>query len=443
MDGRFRSLPPLRYLLVMVVCGCAFLNSPCFHFQNEFRDFPPAGQFASDWVGGYLFRRCEWDQFYDRGVTGAAERSSEALLSVRWNANDLTTLDYPPLFYLLISPFSFIPFRLAAWTWAMMLTGVFIGAIASLEKIASRRVRIHPNKPDLNLLTGTTYPWVIPLCVLFLPAFDALAMGSKAPFALLIFVSTYFLLSRQRSFWAGVVFGALALDPRLALVGIGVMLWKRNFRFGAGVATTLAFVVVSCFAISGDLTRNYLAESFSNTFSLREHFRSDGHDLLAIANCITGNEAGFITAAVYGLLLIATIVVLGTTTVQNEDEASPAFANQFGMIVLGTVAISPGAQRHDLILLLLPTTIAMRNWFTSTKEEKDPILTSIWAAAWVIAGHGPLLYQLTGIPLLAIFFGFLMIWILVHKPETSEGRWPFARRRNGDNATVSTSPSAY
>lgn len=141
---------------------------------------------------------------------------------------------YPPPYLLVILPFGFIPYALAASTW--------IGTTMALYTVAVRRWM-----PDF-LAAAIAFPPVAVCGIVgqngFLTA--ALFIGGMSVFA-------------KQPFLAGAILGSLAIKPQLGLLLPLALIAGREWRAFAGAATTvIGFILLSLIAFGLASWRGFL-----------------------------------------------------------------------------------------------------------------------------------------------------------------------------------------
>ncbi len=135
----------------------------------------------------------------------------------------------PPWSLPLALPLGFLPPRVAALPWSLLMLGILIVCVHTLWKMFGR--------------PGTDFEW---LGYCFPPALQCVIMGQTSLFLLLGLV-LFLRHHRTRPFWAGAALWLCTLKPHLFLpFGLVLLLWivvSRNWRILAGALTALA---VSC-----------------------------------------------------------------------------------------------------------------------------------------------------------------------------------------------------
>jgi hypothetical protein len=195
----------------------------------------------------------------------------------------------------------------------------------------------------------------LPAAVAFLPFVENLVSSQKGTLWLLLFTATFVALARDRPLSAGLLFGLQALKPQLALVVPVVLLAKRAWRFVAGVAVTVAALVLVSIATGPDLAREYVrfAGGAADYARFGGGYLNRLHGLYGFFTLLAGGPtpaARVATAAATGVV----VLLLGRLFRGPLDVRGPRFPLQFAGLVVATLLVSPHVVTYDLTLLLLP-----------------------------------------------------------------------------------------
>jgi hypothetical protein len=265
-----RKIPLLLpVLLSVVIIVTVYAMSPNFRFAEVRTAGPFAGDFLQEWLGGYIVRCGDYSRFYDPSYVQSLQHDPQ-LVGFQFPRRQYLPIVYPPFYYLVLSPLSFLPVWLAAWLWAVLMVACLALAMAMLGGYATKRLGLtssdarastaeSPDNADSrrrNLMAAL--PWAIPAALLFQPLLESLTSNQKGTVCLLLLTTTFVLLNRGRPLAAGMVFGLLAFKPQLAVVIAAAMLLKRQWRFVWGGALTGAALAAGSLLLGGDVCRQYV-----------------------------------------------------------------------------------------------------------------------------------------------------------------------------------------
>jgi hypothetical protein len=378
-----RPVPARRWLLAMtvVLLAAIFLASPNFCLERGPDALPFAGDFLQEWIGGYVVRSGDYARFYDVAYVQQLEHD-EALVGTAFRRSEYFPLVYPPFYYLLVSPLSWLPFPVAALLWAGLMVLAYVAAWKLFEKYAG----VHSD------VFSTA--WLLPLSLLFMPLIENFTTCQKGSMLLLILAATYALLVRQKPYWAGLVFGLIAFKPQFALPIAIAMLCKRQWRFVLGGLTSGSVLVTLCLLMGVDVCRQYVEFSAH----AGEYLQNSGYDLTK-----SHTWSGFFALLLGGpspatttLTLVASGGTIGLTGLALHgplDARHPRFAWQYSAVILATVLLSPHLYTYDLTVLLLP--LAMM----ATRADASAVQKWLGLSIFCLVGLSPQIALLTNIQL--------------------------------------------
>ena len=327
----------LVYGPVAIVSLIIFLVSPNFRWEGDLDRAPYAGDFLQEWVGGYVVRNGEGVRLYEAEYTKRLQHDPE-IVGFSWNRGSYLPMVYPPFYYLVVSPFSYLPVRWAALGWGGMMTVLLLVSVRLLagvggEKLGSR--------------------WFPLLCAVYYPVIVNLASSQKATVCLLIFTTTYVLLRSERRFLAGLVFGIVAFKPQLAIVVPLFMAIRGEWRFVGGCVLTGVFLLALSLMVGGESCLDYLkfSRDFAQYISTPGYHLANAHTLYSFFSLLFGGTPGVTVYVVTGLSIIALLVWCRPLFFSSGGSISPLY---YSAMVILTVLLSPHLYTYDLTILLLP-----------------------------------------------------------------------------------------
>jgi hypothetical protein len=429
----------LSWLPFFLPCGVllAVLGfSPNFQWLDAkpgeplpFRENPFGGDFLQDWVGGKIAsipqeRRLLYPSQY------ANQIQHSGLVGFAWPQEKYFPMVYPPYYYWLVSPFSYMPYRWSAIIWAVFSTALFVLA-GWLLYLSHPPLRNHP-WPFMFAMTAFV-PWII-----------ALNMGQKSTLLLLLFVGTYGLFAQGQKFLAGMVFGLVAIKPQLGIViGLAMLLNYKSWSFVAGAAVTVIGLLVLAVCLDDGWIGHYqnVVRSMGDYTSTGGYQLHDSHSLvgglkLALPSSLA--SWGYPLALVLGAAVVLLVTWFASFT-SNSRSCLEQVALPFSNLVFATVLISPHLYTYDLTILLLPIVLVVST-IKGTPIENDsqqeggnsrrveqPTAAGIWARGlavllFVVSGMLPKLNLATSIPWGSLLILAIICALSLHLLQTRFGQ---------------------
>jgi hypothetical protein len=334
-----------------------------------------------------------------------AVQHDPALTGFTWPADHFFQALHPPFYYVWVAPLSALEYRNAAHLWAALGVAALVASIVLLG-ITDPRIR-----PWLG--------WAVALAVFYTPVAETLVSGQKSTLILLLFTATYLLLTKRRSFLAGVVFGCAAFKPQLLLVVAVAMIAKREWRFAAGMAAAGTLLALQSLGLGWDTCAGWLS-SIAHPFPQTE-LVGRSHSWLGFAELLSGEERGPIVLGLTGALVAATALVLARILRGRLDFDTPRFAAQFSALVLATPLLSPYLYKtYDLAIFVLPLFLLARE-LPSEKGTRRIALVSL-GLVFAIGGLSPAIAERVPIQLSALASFALLVVISKTAPATIQPR---------------------
>src|SRR5687768_15839015 len=101
--------PTAAYATTLLLLAGIFLGSPNFRLASGPEARPFGGDVLQEWIGGYIVRSGDYARFYDVTYAQALEHD-ERLIGFAWQQSEYFPIVYPPFYYWLVSPLSWLPF---------------------------------------------------------------------------------------------------------------------------------------------------------------------------------------------------------------------------------------------------------------------------------------------------------------------------------------------
>lgn len=307
---------------------------------------PPAGDYLQEWVGGKLILSGASGPFYDQQRMQQFQHNAE-IVGVHWPENQYFPLVYPPYYYQLVAPLSLLPLSVAASLWLLLMTAALAGAVILIARECG--------------LSGRSTVLVSVAFVLFPPVMESLVSGQKSTLLLLLFVVFWKLLRCEKSYWAGVSLGVLAIKPTLILLPAiyGLLTSSHRIRFVSGIMTTGIVFLAMVFSYDAGMLIEYweLRHLLAEYQSVGGFQLTESHTLSAMIALVESHyQLGttFVGEMVLVLLQLTVFVAwgCGLVALRSQEQAVKA---DFGIVLtlLATLLLSPHLYTYDLSLLLL------------------------------------------------------------------------------------------
>lgn len=285
--------------------------------------------FAHFYTLGQIARTGPPSLLYD----GPAQHARQVEL-IPASADDGFIPVYGPQTALLFAPITVLPYVPAGWLWATITVAIYLWAIW----IAWRPARAFLQDRVFVAASALAFP---PACLLAM-------FGQTTVVPLFAFAAGWLALESDRPFVAGLALGLLAVKPQLGLVLAPVALVAAEWRLIGGVIASVAVQFASALAWFGpSVFRDYARtlRRLPASAALLEPDAYKMHSIAAVTKLLP-HAAAFVAWA--GLTLL---IVIATTAIWRRYR-SPRV--RCGILVLGSVLVSPHTAIYDVTLVALP-----------------------------------------------------------------------------------------
>ena len=271
---------------------------------------------------------------------------------------------YPPLFVLLVMPFSLVGpgVGFVLWTVANSAAAGWVSA-----KLARR--------------VGLPGWLVIPMVLLSVPLGDGLLVGQPVGLLLLAFYQLYVELENGREVRAGVWGGILLLKPQYAIVLLLVFVLKRRFSVLAGFTVTASVLGLTSLMFLGpagilDLIHSmtgYASGFRATSIRMAPQEMISWRGLLAAVLPIVPDRVGILATIA---LSLATLMAIPFIWRGRWDPSS----EQFHMRMLGTMIVTMlvgfDVHIHGAVLLIVPLMLASFGSLSHGQLRKTTVLAA-------------------------------------------------------------------
>jgi Glycosyltransferase family 87 len=354
--------------------------------------------FSTYYAAAYALRHDPHANIYDATVLAQAGAAAHTFV------NPPLAYTYPPLFVLLLSPFTLFPFKLLAALWqgvndllwlaiALLLAREIALLLGGRVRLANDDDRSHPAR---IAMLADPVPWValalaLLLCLPAEPAIQTALTGQINFLVLLPLALVPELERRGHPRWAGTMIALAALlkfTPALLLV---YFVLRRRWTVVVAGFVVLAALTLLCVVLVGPGTT---LESVAQAFRVGTADASLGHNEALFAPLVTSLSASFPGAASlfraleyallallalaigyfiwrrgqplgnivadatkdaagYGMALCLMVIVWPTAWVHHYVWALPAAAVALALALAGPGTMSVGARHRRIVALLL------------------------------------------------------------------------------------------
>ncbi|MDQ6692567.1 MAG: DUF2029 domain-containing protein [Candidatus Dormibacteraeota bacterium] len=336
-----------------------------------------------DFIAFYTSSRVFLEQgplaVFDVGVLTRAQIS----LSADWGGQPFLPDLYPPFWIAAHSWLGWLPVRWAYLVWGLVTIAATGGALFALAQAMPARDR------RLAMVVGAG----------FLPVTVNLIQGQSDAFVLLAVGLSLWLWTSGREGFAGAALGLSLIKPQLGLLLIVLPFIRGSTRAVVGLLVLIAALTVISLAVFGPsvpsawahlLTNQAVASSEGSTFRPWLSLRGP---------LVTAGLPITVQYAVLAALAVALVVVLAR---RRAD-----IAIDFAAATAGALLITPHANVHDLVMLLVPGMVL------ATRQRYRGVVAGAYAGATAAVW----------LPLAAPLAGGALLWSALSRPRvtTSEG----------------------
>jgi hypothetical protein len=342
--------------------------------------------FIAFYTGGHFVASGHASDIYSIPAVGRFERHLVYPLTVRWGALPWI---YPPFLGILLAPLGALPYTFAWWTWFAINFALLLWSIRWLVSL-------------LRLSQGRKVVfWLITLS--FLPAFIALVQAQLSIVLLACFTGAIVSLERDRRVLAGALLACTLIKPQYCLPLLLVLALRREWRTLAGFAlTAAAFTGIPVLLFGPGMIRGYLAilRAAQGWHTRYGYGPRTNYGLAGFMQLLLARHTATMAANALIVLSLAALVWLVYRRVQAD--AALALAMLVGILA------SPHVLVHDLILVLIPVTLALR-----TRSADMSGLPGILTFGYVAIFAGLRTVSIVPLQLSAVAMAALAVWCYV------------------------------
>ena len=341
-DQAAGSPPRLLLFLPFLFLVGVLSFSPNFRWDDSVPRTDPFGaDFLQEWVGGQIVLSTGRARLYDLDFVQTYQHD-ESIIGFQWPSESFFPMVYPPFHYYLVSPFSNLSYRTAVFLWAVLSTLAF-----SITGLLA-----HGFYPQCRRVFSV---WFI-AALIFAPWLICLNMGQKSVLLLFLFTATFLLQHQRHPFWAGFVFGLVAIKPQLGLVIGLAMVIKRQWWFVLGSGCSVGLLVGISWLIEPSLWSDFIqvVKGMGDYVETSGYQLPESHNFWGAAELSLAFLPPAVVKVVAAFASLVTVVFVSVSLRGRIEPTKSAYAIQFSVMVLATILISPHFYTYDLTILLLP-----------------------------------------------------------------------------------------
>jgi N-acetylglucosaminyl-diphospho-decaprenol L-rhamnosyltransferase len=254
--------------------------------------------------------------------------------------------NYPPFFYVLMQPWVWLPFKVSAIAW-LAAAQVAVGTSVVL---AMRRVpAAHPAAVVAAALVVLNYQ----------PLTESLALGQVNWLLLLLLTVAWWAVRGARPWTAALALGIAAhVKPQFAVM-IPLLWWVGQ---GAVAARALAVAATAAGAGVAILGWRHHADYLAYILAMPGYLHAWSENISPHATLHRVLDGAVGSRAVEGLTLVvaaAVVIAFARALPRAVAPASAAFDWAWGLGLTAGLLLSPLAEEHHLVVLLLPITLLL------------------------------------------------------------------------------------
>ncbi len=298
--------------------------------SGDFMAFYTGAMFVNDGRGRELYNLATQNE-YQLELTGPPNTQWQPYIN-------------PPLLAVALAPLASLPYRYAYWSFAVLTLLAFIGSMVLF-------------KPKLTHLARDRLTWLTTLALTasWLPLFRSMAGGQNSLFTILLLVGLYAAWRDNRMILAGVALGLLSYKPQFGLL-LGAVFIARGMwvALTAAGATAAAHYALGAVFMGADWPLRLL-DTLRVHRTLEQQIIANHFSILPTAGySLPGPFAVWVAA-----IGIAGVAILCVWQARRIGPADTRFPILYGLLVCGTLLVSPHLQHYDVAILAIPTLLTL------------------------------------------------------------------------------------
>jgi hypothetical protein len=359
------------------------------------------GDFMAFYTGAVFVSEGRGRELYDLDTQREYQLALTGPPNIWWQA-----YINPPLLAVALAPLASLPYRYAYLAFAVLTLLAFIGSMVVL-------------KPKLTHLARDRLTWftTLTLTMSWLPLFRSMSSGQTSLFTIFLLVGLYAAWRDDRLVLAGVALGLLSYKPQFGLL-LGAVFLARGMwvALTAAGATAAAHYALGAIFMGADWPLRMIETLRLHRTLEQQIFESHFSILPTASYSLPGPLAAWIAAT--GIASVAVLCVWQARRVAPTDARFPVL---YGLLLCGTLLVSPHLQHYDVAVLAIPTLLTL-DYMLGQGRRPSLILRLLLAGGFLLypfyrvgasIGFQPLFLWLVAV--------FIWDWtLLVSQPSATE-----------------------
>jgi hypothetical protein len=298
-----------------------------------------SGDFMAFYTGAVFVHEGRGPELFDLATQRAYQLDLTGPPNTQWQP-----YINPPLLAVALAPLASLPYRYAYWAFSVLALLAFIGSMVLL-------------KPKLTYLARNRLTWftTLALTASWLPLFRSMASGQNSLFTIFLLVAVYAAWKDNRMILAGVWLGLISYKPQYGLL-LGAVFLAR----GMWVALTAAGVTAGAHYALGAVFMGAdwpfrMIDTLRLHRTLEQQIFGTHISILPTA----GHSLPEPLAAWVAAICIAAVALLCVWQARRIGPTDVRFPVLYGLLVCGTLMVSPHVQHYDVSLLAIPTVLTL------------------------------------------------------------------------------------
>ena len=298
-----------------------------------------SGDFMAFYTGAVFVSEGRGRELYDLDTQHEYQLELTGPPNTQWQA-----YINPPLLAVALTPLVSLPYRYAYLAFAVLTLLAFIGSMVVL-------------KPKLTHLARDRLTWftTVALTASWFPLFRSMVGGQTSLFTIFLLVGLYAAWRDHRMILAGVALGLLSYKPQFGLL-FGVVFLARGMwvALTAAGATAAAHYALGTVFMGADWPLR-LFDTLRAHRTLEQQIISNHFSILPTAGYSLPGPLAVWVAAI-GIAGVAILCVWQARRVAPTDDRFPVL---YGLLLCGTMLVSPHLQHYDVAILAIPTLLTL------------------------------------------------------------------------------------
>jgi len=360
-----------------------------------------SGDFMAFYTGAVFVKDGRGRELYDLATQREYQLELTGPSNTWWQA-----YINPPLLAVALTPLVSLPYRYAYLAFAVLTLLAFIGSMVVL-------------KPTLTHLARDRLTWftTLALTMSWFPLFRSMVAGQTSLFTIFLLVGLYAAWRDDRMILAGVALGLLSYKPQFGLL-FGVVFLARGMwvALTAAGATAAAHYALGAVFMGVDWPLRLFDTLRAHRTLEQEIFASHFSILPTAGYSLPGPLALWVAA-----IGIAGVVVLCVWQARRIGPTDDRFPVLYGLLLCGTLLVSPHLQHYDVAILAIPTLLTL-DYLLGQRRPPSLILRLLLAVGFLFYP----IYQVgefIGFQPLFLWLVAVFIWdwtLLVSRQSTKE-----------------------